>query len=1120
MESWFLVVLLLIGLPVGLVIWLVVRAVSARDRMEDLTRRLDELQVQVVKLQNAPPPAPKSLEEKISAFMPATLPPRKEDSEKSAAAPPEIPPATEPVPPPPFIPQMPVPPGAQEIAPGVFGEANIPPATPPPFVPPVVPAFAKASKTPAISPETEAVASPPVIAAKAEFAAPSEPPPLAEKASFEMRLGTYWLVRAGIVMLLTGLAFFANFAYHHVIPKLGPGEKISLLYLTSGLLLGAGAWWQRRGVKESLKNYAQVLFAGGLAAVYFTTYAAHHIPPLRIIESAVLDGTLLLAWAGVIAWIADRRKSEVMALFAVGLAFYSSVITRVGDFTLYSNLILTIAAVVFLIRNRWVSLSFAGLATSYAGYAFWRFLHENGWRWANPDEGLYFGAMFLAAYWLVFTVATFMSRCEKLTGPNRAAFLTLNNGAFFALFILTMIQVHTGGFWKISLGYGTVLLALAGLAKKMLPAEPLAKNAYLTQGLLLATLGFITKFAGLQLALVLGVESVVLFILGTQRQSVVLKFFAYAAALLATGWCVANLKEFDSHGLWTGLALGGFMAVNAFRAHWLEAKKDPLSERLETTAFTLLAFVSWTAATWFNTLEPHLLVALVLGVESVVLFNLVARRQSVAPKVFAYFAAVCAVGWCVANLKQFDSPGLWTGAVLGALMIFNAYWAHRDDAENEVQPLRAEPSAFTLLAFAVWLAATWFNTSAAHLPLALAAETVALTLSIYLLRVREITLLGQGFLVLAQAAWFVHFLNATPPWWNPLALIAVTVGLGHWWQKQKTLVVVGKFGELCQTIFALAAVALVLVWLHPLLYAPAWLALTSVLAVAATIYGVATRAWPLAICGQIFLAVSAWEFFRQVWTEKPEWFFPLAPVAVLGMLSLATVGWFTRKPDSPDAVRQPLLQVALVYRWTALAMSLCWLWQYVPDRQHVVAFMAAAIGVFAFAIWKRNREALIAAAVYAIVSVVTLWAVEDLKMDVYWANLLSLLALLAMQQILRRAAAGLPLDEKIHGAIIFTAGLSLWRLLSCWVTTSGLFLTMSWAGFAVVVFAAGMFLRERCHRWLGLGVLAAAVGRVVLVDVWKQETIYRVLTFMALGVALLVIGFIYNKYQETIQKWL
>jgi len=505
-----------------------------------------------------------------------------------------------------------------------------------------------------------------------------------------------------------------------------------------------------------------------------------------------------------------------------------------------------------------------------------------------------------------------------------------------------------------------------------------------------------------------------------------------------------------------------------------------------------------------------------------VLFNLVARRQSLAPKIFAYLAAVCAVGWGAANLKQFDSPGLWTGVAVGALMIFNAYCAHRHEGENEVQPLRAEPTGFTLFAFASWLAVTWFNTTAAQLPLVLAAETVVLTGSIYLLRVREVTLLGQFFLVFAQLAWLFHFLNHTPPWWNPLLLIAVTVGLSHWWQWQKRIALSGPTFTCYSTVFALAAVAVVLVWLHPLIHAPAWLALTSLLAVAVTIYGVATRAWALAICGQIFLAVSAWEFFRQVWTEKPEWFFPLAPVAVLGILSLATVGWFARKPDSADEVRQPLLQVALVYRWIALAMSLCWLWQYVPDRQHVGVFMAVAIGVFAFAIWKHNREALFGAAVYAIVSVVTLWATEDLKMDVYWANLLSLLALLAMQQILRRLPEHFSLDEKIHGTIVFTGGVSLWRLASCWAATftGGFFITMIWAGFAVLVFAAGMILRERFHRWLGLGVLATAVGRVVLVDVWKQETIYRVLTFMALGVALLVIGFIYNKYQDTIRKWL
>ncbi len=979
-----LFIVLVVASPIVLGTWLIVRAISAKSSIEELTRRVDELQTQLAMLKISPASITKSEAEKFGQFTPATLPPKKSEVETCT-------------PPPPVVPESPIMTGVEEIAPGVFGTPN---------VPPLIPTFAQAIETPAS-------ANPPAITAKTEFVPPPEPPPVTEKASFEMRLGTYWLVRAGIVMLLTGLAFFANYAYHHVVPRLGAAGKISLLYLASGLLLGAGAWWQRRNAKESLKNYAQVFFAGGLAAVYFTTYAAHHIEPLRVIGSAVLDGALLLAWAGVIAWIADRRKSEVMALFAVGLAFYSSVITRIGDFTLYSNLILTIAAVVFLIRNRWVSLSFAGLATSYAGYAFWRFLHADGWRWAAPDERLYFGAIFLASYWLVFTVATFLSRSEKLSGSNRAAFLTLNNGAFFALILLTMIQVHTGGFWKVSLGYGAVLLALAGLAKMMLPSEPLTKNAYLTQGLLLVTLGFISKFAGLQLALVLGVESVVLFILGTQRSSAVLKFYACATAALATGWCVTNLISFNMRGL-------------------------------------------------------------------------------------------------------------WTGAGLGAFLIFNAFWAHRQDAGKNTHPLRTEPAFFTLLAFAAWLSTTWFNTTAEHLPLALAAEAVALTFSINLLRVREITLLGQGFLVLAQIAWFVPFLNVTPPWWNPLTLIAVTVGLGHWWQKQKTLVVEKNFSTGCQSIFALAAVALVLVWLHPLVSAPMWLVLTSALAVAATVYGVATRAWPLAICGQIFLAVSAWEFFDQVWNGKPDWFFPLAPVAMLTLLSLATVGWFARKPDSATKAREPLLKIALVYRWTALAMSLCWLWQYVPDRQHVGAFMAAAIGVFALAVWRRNREALIAAAVYAVISVMTLWAREDLEMDVYWVNLVSLLALLTMQQIIRRAKTSIPLAEKNHGAVVFIAGVSLWRFISCWADTftSGFSMTMLWAGFAVLVFAAGMILRERFHRWLGLGVLAAAVGRVVLVDVWKQETIFRVLTFMALGVALLVVGFIYNKFQEKIRQWL
>ncbi len=58
------------------------------------------------------------------------------------------------------------------------------------------------------------------------------------------------------------------------------------------------------------------------------------------------------------------------------------------------------------------------------------------------------------------------------------------------------------------------------------------------------------------------------------------------------------------------------------------------------------------------------------------------------------------------------------------------------------------------------------------------------------------------------------------------------------------------------------------------------------------------------------------------------------------------------------------------------------------------------------------------------------------------------------------------------------------------------------------------------YRWSGLLVLTCALGRVVILDVWRLETIYRILSFMALGVVLLVLGFIYTKYQEKIREWL
>ena len=68
-------------------------------------------------------------------------------------------------------------------------------------------------------------------------------------------------------------------------------------------------------------NFARVVLAGGLAAVYYVTYAAHWNPSLLVLRSALLDGALLLGWTAFMVWLADRRGSEVLATFAILLAY-------------------------------------------------------------------------------------------------------------------------------------------------------------------------------------------------------------------------------------------------------------------------------------------------------------------------------------------------------------------------------------------------------------------------------------------------------------------------------------------------------------------------------------------------------------------------------------------------------------------------------------------------------------------------------------------------------------------------------------------------------------------------------------------------------------------------------
>jgi hypothetical protein len=261
----------------------------------------------------------------------------------------------------------------------------------------------------------------------------------------------------------------------------------------------------------------------------------------------------------------------------------------------------------------------------------------------------------------------------------------------------------------------------------------------------------------------------------------------------------------------------------------------------------------------------------------------------------------------------------------------------------------------------------------------------------------------------------------------------------------------------------------------------------------------------------------------QLGQGKPAWPLALAPIAALGLLSYSTVTWFQRKPDASGRVSPPLLQIAMVYRWVALVMSIWWVCAYIPERERIWLLALLGLWVFVWAGWQRNREALLFSATFTLVALILFWLPLIEATMVYWPNLVVILILLAQRQFARRLPERYPFGPEVHTAIIIIGGLSLWRFLSLWVLEqqpAGFYLTASWSLLALAFFTAGIALRERIYRYLGLGVLACALGRVVIIDVWNLETIYRILSFMALGIVLLVLGFIYNKYQEKIREWL
>ncbi|MFT3917709.1 MAG: DUF2339 domain-containing protein [Anaeromyxobacteraceae bacterium] len=93
---------------------------------------------------------------------------------------------------------------------------------------------------------------------------------------------------------------------------------------------------------------------------------------------------------------------------------------------------------------------------------------------------------------------------------------------------------------------------------------------------------------------------------------------------------------------------------------------------------------------------------------------------------------------------------------------------------------------------------------------------------------------------------------------------------------------------------------------------------------------------------------------------------------------------------------------------------------------------------------------------------------------------------------------------------------ALWEAMSGQTGVADTAATVVMALYAAVLLVVGFVAREVLHRWLGLGLFAITLVKVLLSDVWRLGAGLRILVFMASGVLMLAAGFLYARYGRRI----
>jgi len=197
-------------------------------------------------------------------------------------------------------------------------------------------------------------------------AAPPEPPPPVAAPSrersrddWEALLGGDWLNKAGIFVLVVGIALALGYSF----TRIGPWGRVGASLAVCCLLLASGVLLEHR---PPYNRFARGLLGGGWAALYVTVFAMHSIPAARVVESSSLEAALLLAVSSGMIAHSLRYHSQALTGVAYFAAFGTLGIVQLSALPYVALIPLAVSLLYVAHRCRWMGLAVLGVIAAWA----------------------------------------------------------------------------------------------------------------------------------------------------------------------------------------------------------------------------------------------------------------------------------------------------------------------------------------------------------------------------------------------------------------------------------------------------------------------------------------------------------------------------------------------------------------------------------------------------------------------------------------------------------------------------------------------------------------------------------------------------------------------------------